>query len=152
MAEDLGGRIQPASGALSGAKGDVRKVGEIRGEAKTTSKSFFVLKLAELLKIRLEAITGGLEDWVFQIEFQGQMGQNKKFAVMDYFLYVEWAASSQVHDMQVVEGKSFRVRLAEAAPGPLELIWKDPNPHMPTHRFIILPWYTYTSLREGQPT
>ena len=37
MAEDLGGRVQPASGAMKHAKGDVRVMGVVRAEAKFTT-------------------------------------------------------------------------------------------------------------------
>lgn len=66
LAQDLGGKTQPASGALKHAKGDVRAVGEVRAEAKYTSKSSYQLKLAELEKIVGEA---GLERAVLQLCF-----------------------------------------------------------------------------------
>jgi hypothetical protein len=66
MAEDLGGRVQPASGALKHAKGDVRVMGSVRAEAKYTSKSQYTLKLAELEKIIGEA---GLDRAVLQVCF-----------------------------------------------------------------------------------
>lgn len=72
IAEDLGGRTQPASGAMSGAKGDVRKMGVVRAEAKYTAKDSFTLKLAELDKIIGEA---GLEAAVLQIGFVDRVGR-----------------------------------------------------------------------------
>lgn len=66
MAEDLGGRVQPASGALKHAKGDVRVMGSVRAEAKYTSKSQYILKLPELDKIIGEA---GLDRAVLQVCF-----------------------------------------------------------------------------------
>jgi hypothetical protein len=69
MAKDLGGRVQPASGAMKNAKGDVRKLGVVRGEAKYTSKESFILKKSELEKIVNEA---GLERAVLQLCFIGR--------------------------------------------------------------------------------
>lgn len=66
LAEDLGGRVQPASGALPGAKGDVRAMGVVRAEAKYTSKDSYSLKLQDLEKIIDEA---GLERAVMQLCF-----------------------------------------------------------------------------------
>jgi hypothetical protein len=66
MAEDLGGRTQPASGAMKNAKGDVRAMGVVRGEAKYTAKDTFSLKLTDLEKIVGEA---GLERAVLQLCF-----------------------------------------------------------------------------------
>lgn len=63
-----GGYVQPASGALSGAKGDVRAPG-IRMECKFTRAKSFSLKLEELMKIEGEANAN--EKPVFEIEFQG---------------------------------------------------------------------------------
>lgn len=54
LAEKVGGRVQKASGALSGYKGDVRKKGLLRGESKETTKNSFVLKREILDKIRGE--------------------------------------------------------------------------------------------------
>ncbi len=66
-ARRIGGSVQPASGALSGAKGDVRKPFDTRMECKFTRKKSFALKLEELLKIEREASSG--EKPVFEIEF-----------------------------------------------------------------------------------
>lgn len=88
-AEDLGGRVQKGSGSSDFAKGDVRKAGDLRLECKTTSKKSYSLKLSDIQKIQLEALKGGLEDWAMQIEFQGQLGQNKKVAVIDWHTYLE---------------------------------------------------------------
>lgn len=82
MAEELNGRVQVASGATRFEKGDVRVRGNVRAECKTTSKSSYTLKLAELKKIQNEAISGGLEVPVMQIEFQGP-GGGREVAVLD---------------------------------------------------------------------
>lgn len=89
VAEDLNGRVQKASGATDFAKGDVRVVGEERVECKTTSAKSFSLKLSELEKIQGEALRGGAEAWSMQVEFQGQLGKHRKFAVIDWETYLQ---------------------------------------------------------------
>ena len=88
-AADLGGSVQPGSGAMEFAKGDVRVAGEIRAECKTTSKKTYILKLAELQKIQQEALMGRLEESVLQVEFQGQVGQNHRYAVIPWASYLQ---------------------------------------------------------------
>lgn len=83
IAEDIGGRVQPGSGAPEFYKGDVRKAGDLRVEAKTTSKGSYALKSRELEKIRNEALVGGEESWAMQIEFHGTFTK-KKYAVIDW--------------------------------------------------------------------
>jgi hypothetical protein len=81
-AADLGGRVQPASGAMSHAKGDVRTVGSVLAECKTTSKKSYNLKLAEWQKVQSEARGGEMP--VMQVEFQGQFGMHTKLAVISW--------------------------------------------------------------------
>lgn len=69
MARDIGGRTQPASGALPNAKGDVRAMDFMRGEAKFTAKDHYILKKSDLDKIKEEA---GLEKSVLQLAFIGR--------------------------------------------------------------------------------
>lgn len=85
-AEDLGGRVQPGSGAPAFYKGDVRVPGESRVECKTTSMGSYRLELKTIEKIKAEALLGGAEAWALQIEFQGNT--NKRFAVIDWDEYV----------------------------------------------------------------
>jgi len=54
IAESIGGRTQPGSGNQSGAKGDVRKRGEHRIEAKGVYSSQYILRRQVLDKIRGE--------------------------------------------------------------------------------------------------
>ena len=70
LAERLGGRAQPGSGAVPGCKGDVRVPGRLCGEAKYTTKKTYRLALADLLKIQCEC--QGLEKPVFIIEFKNE--------------------------------------------------------------------------------
>jgi len=69
-AKDVGGYTVAGSGAakFSGG-GDVRKQGELRIECKYTEKDYYDLKLSELKKIKLQALHGGLEQAVMQLEF-----------------------------------------------------------------------------------
>jgi hypothetical protein len=55
IAQDVGGRVQPASGALPYAKGDVRKQGKLRIEAKSTYAKSFSITEALLNKIESHA-------------------------------------------------------------------------------------------------
>lgn len=57
-AELLGGRTQPGSGASNRAKGDVRKLGEYRGESKYTFSKEYGLEKAVLEKIASECGVG----------------------------------------------------------------------------------------------
>lgn len=88
VAKRLGAKRQKASGALPGAKGDIRKTGSIRGECKFTRAKSFVLKLEELLKIEQEGALG--ENPAFFIEFQGQQPP-KRYVVIPEWLYEHYA-------------------------------------------------------------
>lgn len=67
IAEDIGGRRQPGSGSQDHAKGDVRKKGAFRIEAKYTRAKQFTLKREELDKISGECGHG--EKPAFQVDF-----------------------------------------------------------------------------------
>ncbi len=88
VAEELGGKVQPGSGAPQFYKGDVRVAEDIRVECKTTGAKAYRLTVAELQKIQMEALTGGEETWAMQIQFQGQF-TNKKYAVIDWDTFVQ---------------------------------------------------------------
>jgi hypothetical protein len=98
VAKDLGGRVQVASGATEFAKGDIRVTGKLRVECKTTSTKSYAVKLAEIQKIQGEALTGGMEDWAMQIEFQGQLGQHKKVAIIGWESYLDLLQKSRMLD------------------------------------------------------
>lgn len=87
-AADVGGRLQPGSGAPEFYKGDVRAAGDLRIECKTTSKKSYALHLSDIEKIKAEALMGGAEGWAFQVEFQG-VTSNKRFAVIDWQEYLD---------------------------------------------------------------
>lgn len=90
VAKDLGGKVQPGSGAPDFYKSDVRKIGDVRVECKTTGAKSYSLKLHELEKIKAEAVEGGLESWAMQIEFD-----HKKFAIIDWQEFLDLRA--QIH-------------------------------------------------------
>lgn len=80
LAEELGGRVQKASGALAGSKGDVRVKGKYRIEAKFTKAGSYKLELDDLYKIMSECGAG--EKAVFVIDFCEKTGKLKdRFAV-----------------------------------------------------------------------
>jgi hypothetical protein len=89
---DTGARRQKASGATPFAKGDNRLVGKLRIEAKFTTARSFSLKLSDIDKIRMEALSSQVEDWVMQVEFGRPGGVSKKFAVMDWATYEDFLA------------------------------------------------------------
>jgi hypothetical protein len=67
IAENLGGRRQPGSGAIEGVKGDVRIYGRYRAEAKYTRNKSYRVTREELNKIRGEC--SGHETPLFVIDF-----------------------------------------------------------------------------------
>lgn len=83
IAEELGGRVQLASGALAGSKGDVRIKGAYRIEAKFTKAGSYSLKLEDLYKIMSECGAG--EKPLFIIDFLDPTGRTRdRFAVLHW--------------------------------------------------------------------
>jgi hypothetical protein len=87
----MGAQRQKASGSLSGAKGDIRKTGSMRGECKFTRARSYSLKLDELMKIEREAAAG--EQPAMFIEFQCQHPP-KRFVVIPEWLYETYARTA----------------------------------------------------------
>jgi hypothetical protein len=142
-AKELGGYVQKASGASDFAKGDVRKAGDLRVECKTTSKKEFSLKFSDLLKIQDEAMKGGAEDWVFQIEFQGQMGQNQKLAVMLWGTYEAVGGIKPTSPVREATSKTLTIKKTDYN---WDLIlWTCEGRTM---FLIICPWYDYLNRKE----
>jgi hypothetical protein len=56
LSKVLGGRLTPASGAMDGAKGDIR-LSEFLLEAKSTTRDSFSVDYGHLAKIRAESLT-----------------------------------------------------------------------------------------------
>jgi hypothetical protein len=96
IAEDIGGRVQPGSGAPAFYKSDAVAGLDLRVEAKTTSKASYSLTTSVLDKIRNEALSGGQEDWAMQIEFQGQF-THKRVAVIDWDRFLDLMKTSKEH-------------------------------------------------------
>lgn len=140
IANEIGGKVQKASGATIFAKGDVRKIGELRVEAKTTSKKTYKLKFLDLLKIYNEA-AGALEDWIFQVEFQGQMGQNKKLAIVMDGFYESLSLNPPMLTAFVEGAKSYE--LTPNLNMPIFLIWTFEDL---TFRMVLCTWSHLMSL------
>jgi hypothetical protein len=68
IAKELGGRVQKASGAMKGHKGDVLVKGKYRVEHKFTQAKQYTLTLADLFKIMGQC--EGAEEPLFVVEFQ----------------------------------------------------------------------------------
>ena len=79
VAKEMSAKTVVASGALWGAKGDVRN-DQYLVECKITSKPFFRLSLKQWDKIRKEAIKDGMRIPVFCIDLENG---SKRFAVVD---------------------------------------------------------------------
>ncbi len=107
-AEEVGGRAQAGSGASWRAKSDVRDLGKLRIECKYTDKTVYILRLADLKKIRDEAITGGLEGWAMQIEFALW---GRAYAVLDFKMFRHMHGFSAVGDEP---GDTLMIQDAEA--------------------------------------
>lgn len=103
VARELGGRTQAASGATRlGGGADVRAPG-FRIECKYTEKDTYTLKLADLNKLKSQAVKT-LEQPVMQIEFRrGPVSLRHRFALVRRTSFPGASASSA--------GKSFPVEL-----------------------------------------
>jgi hypothetical protein len=162
VAKDVGGRVQPGSGAPDFCKGDVRVTGELRIECKTTSKSSYSLKFADLDKISLEALEGGMEDWVMQVEFQKSAGSSKKFAVLPYSTFVEIAnvalpGYQHITTFLHTENKSIKLyvddlysALGKALAQPGYNVWMVKLTHG-VKAYALVDWDSYIYARELQP-
>jgi hypothetical protein len=84
IAEELGARVQPNSGAMTGAKGDVRKKDHFRLEAKFTRAGSYSLQLDDLHKIASEC--SGWEKPLVVIDFlePGTSRLKDRFAVLQF--------------------------------------------------------------------
>jgi len=76
LSKRLGGRTQPASGAMEGAKGDI-KINEFLIEAKSTINDTMKVDLAWLCKISHEARHNGMAP-ALAISFVNEQGGVKK--------------------------------------------------------------------------
>lgn len=105
VAKNLNGRVTPASGALWGAKGDVR-TDVFLIECKTTGKSSYSLKASIWNKIRDEAIADGLRLPLMVISVAGN-----EFAVIEAAILEDYLSPQLpfYYDSQRVEHKSFLI-------------------------------------------
>lgn len=158
IAKDVGGRVQAGSGSSWRAKGDVRKMGDLRIEAKYTEKPTYVLKHADLEKLRLEAIEGGLEIPVMQVEFVGG-GTSYKLAIFDLQLFLDWYQKSHdnmlnMTDLVATEKQAtldgsalqsfFWGALNKGKQGVVRVIWRG----LPKD-YAIIEWDLFTAVHEA---
>lgn len=120
-----------------------------------------MLKEADLNKIRLEAIKGGFEDWVMQVEFLGGVGQSKKFAILDWRWFIDmWNSNNiplsskpTITQSSICQiGKSFRLKLSEATRITdchiIQVAFVEDKESIPTAKpYAIVPWQTYLAVR-----
>ena len=78
-----GGRVQPGSGSMPHAKGDVHSPGLYRMECKETVAKSFSVKRTIIDKITKEA--SGMETPVLEVEFQGEHPKAR------FYVIPEWA-------------------------------------------------------------
>lgn len=105
VAKDLNAKTVVASGALWGAKGDVRS-DKYLVECKTTSKSFYSLTSSVWGKIKREAIKDGLRVPAMCIEVKEQ-----SVAIVEQGLVQDYLTEHSIKMYSVdVLAKSFRVR------------------------------------------
>ena len=92
LAEAIGGRQQPGSGAIPGLKGDVRLKGVFRCESKSTVHRSWSLKLDDLAKIRSEA--GADEAPAFDIIFlnPNTLSQRDRWVAIPFEEFTDYAA------------------------------------------------------------
>ena len=158
----MGGKAQAGSGSSGFAKGDFRNVGNVRGECKHTSKTTYILKEEDLKKIQLEALKGGFEDWVMQIEFLGAIGHSKKFAVVDCKMFMDMWVEAKPSDYTNLSmssickiGKSFQFKIGDAMAHDglhvTELLFAedDDTVHTRSKIYLIVPWQAYLDVRKS---
>lgn len=84
IAKAIGGRTQPASGAMPWAKGDVRKKGEYRVEHKSTEAKTYGLSLEILKKIEGEAAYPEKPALVVDFLEKGSLRLNRRYVVIPF--------------------------------------------------------------------
>ncbi len=153
IAKEIGGRVQPASGAGKHAKGDVRGDG-ILIEAKTTSKSEYVVKLKELKKIAGETLDRGFLMWALQLEFQSNSGQNKKYAILDGAMFHELYTKHPTAGLALVgmiptSARQVKVRLEDmGTKGTWVNFAREGTVNKVSYVYMVLPWSDFTMLWE----
>jgi len=127
LARSIGGRVMPGSGSKFSAKSDVQVRGVVKGEAKTTSKNFYSLKLADIRKIRKEAMESGVDVWFFQIDL---LDGDDRLVVCDYNWLKDYANLLEMTP-EIITSKSFKIH-----GGSHFLKWEDFN-------LVVVPWWVF---------
>jgi hypothetical protein len=88
IARDMGGKAQPASGALKGSEGDVLcSDAGFLVEAKFTDKKSYSLKYDTIAKIKKEALRQG-ENWLLQVDIYAGTRSPQRIACLDYEVFL----------------------------------------------------------------
>ena len=145
--KELGLKMSPASGATMFGGGDGRLAGKIRLECKFTEADFYILKLEDLLKLRKQAIKGGLEKPIFQIEFKGKF--KSKYAVVEDYTLEEmsletWRETDKKQMILSAEELYSSLAPKRIIFGKLHAIGEEFNRHV----FVIYEWNDFLR-REG---
>lgn len=93
--EEFGARRQPGSGNQAGAKGDHRRKGELRLEAKFTRDESYRLQLGDLYKLAGEAVGGELPVMVIDFLDPGTRKLRDRFTVIHSNDFKELHAASK---------------------------------------------------------
>ena len=139
--------MSPASGATMFGGGDGRLAGKIRLECKFTESDFYILKLEDLLKLRKQAIKGGLERPIFQIEFKGNF--KAKYAVVEDHTLEEmnldtWKSTDKKQITLAAQELYTSLEPKKISFGKLQAIGEEFNRHV----FVIYEWNDFLR-REG---
>ena len=94
LARDTGSRVQPGSGSIPGAKGDVRSRGKFRAECKFTKAVSYRVDRHTLDKISSECSFGEVP--VLDVAFVGSSGQTEdRWVMIPYDDWITLHAASQ---------------------------------------------------------
>lgn len=137
VAKELGGRVTPASGALWGAKGDVRSE-YFLVECKVTSKSSYPLKDTIWDKIAKEALHDNMREPVMCIE----LNDNEPYALV----YKSAFEESESFCNLVASYPVYRIKgRQKSLSGPCCLIWES---RYATWELVMLPWSNFIEIAE----
>jgi hypothetical protein len=158
VARDIGGRTMAASGAChTGGGGDARASGKTRVECKFTQQHHYVLKQDTLNKIELQAIRGGLETPVLQLEFRCGHIAPSTFAILrwgDYNLLNPIRATTPLLVLNVTKGSCRLERddldvLYMKSP-PILKVWFTDEKTGAVKVYAIVPWNHYLMLENAR--
>lgn len=137
VAKELAGKVTPASGALWGAKADVRN-DKFLVECKTTEKDFYTLTFTVWDKINKEAIKDGLRIPVMCIDLHNGKDRYAVMSVKD----LQQKVYSSLPPLKNRSEKSFRVK----QPCTAELYNQVAYPTMISstyYELAVFPWETF---------